>query len=385
MPLTKVSFSVIQVANNVTSTTVGNTTSIPSFTFDQNGVITAASNTAISGAGITANTVANSAFQTGAVENYLRGANLDFGMRNRIINGAMRIDQRNAGANVTSTTDSTYTLDRWKARLTQSSKYSVQQNAGSVTPPVGFTNYLGVTSLSAYSVGASDFFVLQQVIEGFNVADLGFGTANAKTITISFWVRSSLTGTFGGSIYNDGGSRNYPFTYSISTANTWEQKSVTIAGDTSGTWGTINGAGIQLQFGLGVGSTYSGTAGAWAATNYLSATGATSVVGTNGATFYITGVQLEVGSTATSFDTRSYGTELVLCQRYYQKHSGELFSSYGATINYINWLYKVTMRATPTITGSTGTSLVITVDAATNYSSGAAYSSFSNPTASAEL
>jgi hypothetical protein len=319
MPLTKVSFSVIQVANNVTSTTVGNTSSIPSFTFDQNGVITSASNTAISGAGITANTIANSAFQTGSIENYSRATGLFSGMRNRIINGAMVIDQRNAGANVTPTSDSTYTLDRWKARLTQSSKYSVQQNAGSVTPPAGFTNYLGVTSLSAYSVGASDFFVIQHVIEGFNVADLGFGTANAKTITISFWVRSSLTGTFGGSVYNDGGSRNYPFTYTISSANTWEQKSITIAGDTSGTWTTTSGAGLQLQIGLGVGSTYSGTAGAWAATNYLSATGATSVVGTNGATFYITGVQLEVGSTATSFDYRQTGTELALCQRYYEK------------------------------------------------------------------
>jgi hypothetical protein len=242
-------------------------------------------------------------------------------MKNRIINGAMVIDQRNAGASVTPTSDSTYTLDRWKARLTQSSKYSVQQNAGSVTPPAGFTNYLGVTSLSAYSVSASDFFVIQQVIEGFNVADLGFGTANAKTITISFWVRSSLTGTFGGSVYNDGGSRNYPFTYTISSANTWEQKSITIAGDTSGTWATTSGAGLQLQIGLGVGSTYSGTAGAWSATNYLSATGATSVVGTNGATFYITGVQLEVGSTATSFDYRPFGTELMLCQRYFWRQT----------------------------------------------------------------
>ena len=283
-------------------------------------------------------------------------------MKNRLINSAMVIDQRNAGASVTPTTDATYTLDRWKARLTQSSKYSVQQNAGSVTPPAGFTNYLGVTSLSAYSVGTNDFFVLQQVIEGFNVADLGFGTANAKTITISFWVRSSLTGTFGGSIYNDGGSRNYPFTYSISTANTWEQKSVTIAGDTTGTWLTNSSAGLQLQIGLGVGSTYSGTAGSWSGSNFLSATGATSVVGTNGATFYITGVQLEVGSTATSFDYRPYGTELGLCQRYYQ------FSTYGTTSYPSSGGYArayasfpVIMRTAPTMTftdsGSGGSSI----------------------------
>ena len=150
MPLTKASFAVIQVANNVTSTTVGNSTSIPSITFDQNGVITSASNTAISGAGITANTVANSAFQTGSVENYLRGANLNFGMRNRIINGAMVIDQRNAGASITPT-NGQFSLDRFQQLLSQSSKYTAQQNAGSVTPPVGFTNYLGATSSSAYS------------------------------------------------------------------------------------------------------------------------------------------------------------------------------------------------------------------------------------------
>jgi hypothetical protein len=288
------------------------------------------------------------------------------GFKNRIINGAMVIDQRNAGASVTPTADATYTLDRWKARLTQSSKYSVQQNAGSVTPPAGFTNYLGVTSLSAYSVGASDFFVIQQVIEGFNVADLGFGTANAKTITISFWVRSSLTGTFGGSVYNDGGSRNYPFTYTISSANTWEQKSITIAGDTSGTWATTSGAGLQLQIGLGVGSTYSGTAGAWSATNYLSATGATSVVGTNGATFYITGIQLEVGTAATNFDVRSYGTELALCQRYYQQFSGNAgtpvgnASAYNGSFAICNVFFLVAMRRAPTGITTTGSFLMYT-------------------------
>jgi hypothetical protein len=242
-----------------------------------------------------------------------------FAMRNRIINGAMVIDQRNAGASVTPTSSS-YTLDRWYTILTQSSKFSVQQNAGSVTPPVGFSKYIGITSLSSYSVGAGDYFLLTQSIEGFNTADFGFGTANASTVTLSFWVRSSLTGTFGGSLVNSGFSRSYPFTYTISAANTWEQKTVTIAGDTTGTWiGATNGIGLRVQFGLGVGSTYSGTAGSWAATEYDSATGATSVVGTNGATFYITGVQLEKGSTATSFDYRPYGTELALCQRYYYK------------------------------------------------------------------
>jgi hypothetical protein len=243
------------------------------------------------------------------------------GWVNRIINGDMRIDQRNAGASVTITNTAavTYTLDRWAAYGSQASKFSVQQNAGSVTPPSGFTNYLGATSLSAYSVGSSENFTLTQNIEGFNTADLGWGAAGAQAITLSFLVRSSLTGTFGGALVNSAVNRSYPFSYTISAANTWEQKTITVAGDTSGTWVTNNGVGIRCIFGLGVGSSGSGTAGAWAGTLYQSATGATSVVGTSGATFYITGVQLEAGSVASPFERRDYGRELIMCQRYFQK------------------------------------------------------------------
>ena len=242
------------------------------------------------------------------------------GFKNRLINSAMVIDQRNAGASVTPTTDNTYTLDRFVTALSQSSKFSVQQNAGSVTPPAGFNNYLGVTSLSAYSVLAGDYFAIQQRIEGFNTLDLGWGAAGASTVTLSFWVRSSLTGTFGGCLANSAFNRSYPFSYTISSANTWEQKTITITGDTSGTWLKTNGIGIRVNFALGYGATYgNGTAGAWVGSDLESVTGATSVVGTNGATFYITGVQLEKGSTATSFDYRPYGTELALCYRYYTK------------------------------------------------------------------
>jgi hypothetical protein len=244
-----------------------------------------------------------------------------YALKNRIINGAMVIDQRNAGASVTAGATSAYFLDRWNFNCSQASKLSFQQNAGSVTLPAGFTNYLGATSLSAYTVGAGELFTICQIIEGYNTSDLGWGTANAKTVTLSFQVYSSLTGTFGGSIRNYAGSRSYPFTYSISTANTWTTISVTIAGDTGGTtsWnlGTSTGS-IIVWFGLGVGTTLSGTAGSWSGSNYVSATGATSVVGTNGATFYITGVQLEVGTQATGFEYRQYGTELALCQRYFQ-------------------------------------------------------------------
>jgi hypothetical protein len=293
------------------------------------------------------------------------GVNYD-GYKNRIINGAMVIDQRNAGASVTPASGS-YTLDRWIVETSQASKFSLQQNQGSVTPPAGFSNYLGITSLANTSLGAGDYFMVEQRIEGFNTADLDFGKSTAKTITLSFWVRSSLTGNFGGALGNSAGNRSYPFTYTISSANTWTQISVTIAGDTTGTWiGATNGAGLIVYFGLGMGSTYSGTAGSWASSLYFSATGATSVVGTNGATFYITGVQLEKGSTATSFDYRPYGTELALCQRYYCKTfdigtaPGNNITTSGAFMlgnissgNYepsITWRFPVDMRTAPTLT-----------------------------------
>jgi hypothetical protein len=242
-------------------------------------------------------------------------------LKNRLINGDMRIDQRNAGASVTASTtgNEIYTLDRWSYYASQASKFSVQQNAAAVTPPAGFTNYLGITSSSAYSITSSDWFTIKQSIEGFNGSDLGWGTANAKTVTLSFWVRSSLTGTFGGSVRNSLGNRSYPFSYSIPVANTWTLISITIAGDTSGTWATDNTTFAQIFFGLGVGSSNSGTAGAWAASGFGSATGATSVVGTNGATFYITGVQLEIGTSATPFERRVFSQELINCQRYFEK------------------------------------------------------------------
>jgi len=244
-------------------------------------------------------------------------------LKNRLINGAMAIDQRNAGASVTAsvTAAQTYTLDRWAYQASQASKFTIQQNAASVTPPVGFKNYLGITSSAATSIGASDYFLIDQCIEGYNIADLNWGTANAKTVTLSFQVYSSLTGTFGGSILNNAANRSYPFTYTISSANTWTTISITIAGDTSGTWLATNGTGMFISFGLGMGSTYSGTAGAWAGAGYYSATGATSVVGTSGATFYITGVQLEVGSSATGFEYVNYQTSLANCQRYYYRWS----------------------------------------------------------------
>jgi len=273
---------------------------------------------------------------------------LGYGFKNRIINGDMRIDQRNAGASVTITTlgGGQYTLDRWFGQASQSSKFSVQR---STTAPAGFTNSLLVTSLSSYSVTSGDYFSIKQSIEGFNGADLAFGTANAATVTISFRVYSSLTGTFGAVLQNGAFNRSYPFTYTISAANTWTTISVTIPGDTSGTWATDNSSGLVVIFGLGVGSTYSGTAGSWQGANLISATGATSVVGTNGATFYITGVQLEAGTVASPFERRPYGTELALCQRYFEVGQPNQTISLPANCR-INAYFSVVKRAAPTLT-----------------------------------
>jgi hypothetical protein len=279
------------------------------------------------------------------------------GFRNRLINGGMVIDQRNAGASVAITTSSNYTVDRWRGIASQDGKYTVQQNSGSITPPAGFSNYLGAVSLSSFSGNNTDVFCLNQGIEGFNVADLGWGAAGAQSITLSFWVRSSLTGTFGGALRNAAAARSYPFAYTITAANTWEFKTIPIAGDTTGTWLTNNGVGIGVNFGLGVGSTLSGTAGAWASASLLSATGATSVIATNGATFYITGVQLEAGTVASPFERRDYGRELMMCQRYCVLLGGEDGEShvgagtwYATTAAIYQMRLPVKMRASPTLT-----------------------------------
>jgi hypothetical protein len=274
----------------------------------------------------------------------------------------MVIDQRNAGASVTITANPQYTLDRWFAGVTLGSKISIQQNAGSVTPPAGFKNYLGVTSLAATTPGTNDVYYLQQSIEGYNISDLGFGAAGALTVTLSFWVRSSLSGTFGAVLVNASSNRSYPFNYTIASANTWTQITQTISGDTTGTWATDNSTGFQLRFGLGAGSTYQGTAGAWGTANVVTTTGATSVVGTNGATFYLTGVQLEVGSVATPFEREIFSITLAKAQRYYQTSYplGQVSQTAtnptdGATFISINTSdtgnggpLPVAMRATPT-------------------------------------
>jgi hypothetical protein len=276
---------------------------------------------------------------------------------NRIINGAMVIDQRNAGASVS--INGSFAVDRW----------SFGRDGGTVAvsrstvAPAGFINSLLFSVTTGYSPTSAQQNNIRQFVEGFNVSDLGWGTANASTITLSFWVRSSLTGTFAGSLINSAYDRSYVFSYTIASANTWEQKTVTISGDTSGTWLTDNGTGIRVFFDMGSGSNYNATAGVWSAGEKRNVSGAVQPITTTGATFYITGVQLEKGSTATSFDYRPYGTELALCQRYFQTSyfgnavgtattSNQIQYTASSTFSYwsTNVFFQETMRAAPTVT-----------------------------------
>jgi hypothetical protein len=237
--------------------------------------------------------------------------------RNRIINGAMMVDQRNAGALISNPASNSYGLDRWCTNLSDSSYYTIQQNAGSVTPPPGFTKYYGVTSTGVNGVAT---YTIRQLIEGYNIADFDFGKSTAKTITVSFWVRSSLTGLFSAALKNGNYDRSYVFTYTISQANTWQYVTATIPGDTTGTWATDNSLGMTLWIAMGVSVAATAPSNnAWISGDYRGASGTTNVMGTNGATFYLTGVQLEVGSSATTFEYRPFGKELLLCQRYYEK------------------------------------------------------------------
>ena len=275
------------------------------------------------------------------------------GSKNLLINGAMVLDQRNSASAVTPS-DGNYTLDRFHVDASAASKFSVQQVTDA---PTGFSNSLKVTSLSAYTPSSSDFLDIQQPIEGFNSAQLNLGTANAKVMTLSFYVKSSLTGTFGGAFSNSAYNRSYPFTYTISAANTWERKTITLTGDTSGTWiGSTNGIGLRVVWSVGAGSGRINTAGAWVGSLALGATGQTNVVATNAATWQITGCQLEINDTSTDFEHENYGTTLAKCQRYFYKESyggsGPFATQYEANHKFVHVFHPTTMRALPSSTVS---------------------------------
>jgi hypothetical protein len=279
------------------------------------------------------------------------------GFRNRLINSDMRIDQRNAGAAVTNA--SGVILDRWADFKAGSGQYTAQQ---STTAPTGFTNSFQHTVTNAVTPAASDIYQITQAIEGFNTADLGFGTANAQSVTLSFWVRSSITGSWAASLSNgiSSGRRSYVATYTISVANTWEYKTITIPGDTAGTWATNNTAGIAVHFDQGSGSNHNATAGVWTASSGTSegrrTSGTVNLIGTAGATFYITGVQLEAGSVASPFERRDYGRELIMCQRYYQILAGYFAITEPGRDDRTTGSpsLKASMRSSPTVTFSSG-------------------------------
>jgi hypothetical protein len=242
------------------------------------------------------------------------GAGGFVGMKNRIINGDMRVDQRNLGS-VTIANSWTYTLDRWAFFSHATGKYSVVKSSDA---PPGFASSMLITSLSAYTPSASEYCGFKQAIEGYNVADLDFGLSTAKTVTLSFWIKSSSTGNYGGSLYNVGATRSYPFSYTINTANTWEKKIITIAGDVSGTWNKDNTDGIIIDWLIGAGSTYLTSSTGWT-TGWNHPASSNNLLATSGATLRIAGVQFESGPQATPFEYRHYGAELGLCQRYYHQ------------------------------------------------------------------
>ena len=273
--------------------------------------------------------------------------------RNRIINGAMVFDQRNGGSSV-AFTSAAYKLDRWVGAVGTATGTTIQRSTTSAT---GFSNSALITIGTGASPVAGAVNRIYQVIEGYNISDFAWGTASASAITLSFWVRSSVTGTFSGALYGASTIQSYPFTYTISAANTFEQKTIIISGPTTGTWNSTNGAGVYVNFDLGSGSTFKTSAGSWTTGTYIGVTGSTNLCETTGATFYLTGVQLEIGDTSTPFEhPRSYGDELARCQRYYfsSDEADSLLLSFGDVTSgdstYFTILHPTTMRTGPTIT-----------------------------------
>ena len=276
--------------------------------------------------------------------------------RNMVINGGMTISQRNSSWS--GLTASQYTLDRFSTDIGGGGAIDVAQ---STTAADGFVNSMSLTVATAdASIAAGDAYRVSHQIEGLNVGHLNWGSSSAQTVTLSFWVRSSITGTYGLGIANSAETENYVAEYIINSANTWEKKTVTVAGRTSGTWLTTNGIGLGIRWDLGSGTNYNGTAGSWQTTGskVYRTSSCVNWIANAGATFYLTGVQLEVGdlSTATPFEHEPYSVTLQKCQRYYETSNsiGRLsympFTAYNSTNTYGHWIYKVQKRTTPTIT-----------------------------------
>jgi len=285
--------------------------------------------------------------------NLAQGASNNVTFRNRIINGGMVIDQRNAGAAVTSS--GSFAVDRWFFNNATDGTLSVQQSTD-VPSGSGFKYSLKMTATAGDgTIGASQYCNLQHRIEGFNFADTGFGASGASAVTLSFWVKATVAGNYSVALYNGAENRINPQQFSVLASNTWEQKTITYAGDTSGTWLTTNGVGANVTFYPALGSNFLGSAG-WNAGGTFGVTGQSNAIASNSNIFAITGVQLEAGTTASPFEYRQYGTELNLCQRYYQRQigGGRHFIAGNGGVNscYPTAFLVQTLRSTPTFSYS---------------------------------
>ena len=300
----------------------------------------------------------------------------DVNFRNLIINGDMSIAQRTTSS-ATISSSGYFTVDRFLMNIdsTFNSIGTMQQNLDSLTPPGNFTNYVGIQIDTGTALSGSPYYNFRQQIEGNNIAYLKLGTSSAQKITVSFWVRSTKTGDFSFSLRNGSTDRSYVTTYNIASANTWEKKTITISGDTTGTWTTNNAVGLTVNFGLGnsLGSFSTSTLDSWISGSYTGSQSATDLVTTTGAKWYITGIQLEADTSASDFEFLPYDVNLNRCERYYQKSydlqdspttvtSTGLIEVSGFSDTSSNLLfsiqYKERMRATPTVTfyNSGGTS-----------------------------
>lgn len=284
--------------------------------------------------------------------------------RNRIINGAMEIDQRTNGASTSiAVGDGVMFLpDRWRFQKSSSSYGSTAQISS--TAPESFTSSLLVTVTSAFSPAAGDYFTLGQKIEGPNYADLQFGNAVAKSITVSFWVRSSVTGSYAISLSNANlYSRFIVKTITINSANTWEYKTVTFPGNTTGTWGISTSDSLYLRIDLGSGSSFNATASDTWSTSGFRLSSTVNFAANSGATFYLTGVQVEVGTSATPFERRSYGLELELCKRYRTRVGVAFDSDYNP---FVGGSSPISMRVAPSHVATNWSAIVANI----NYGTG---------------
>ena len=282
--------------------------------------------------------------------------------RNVLINGDIVIDQRDSDTTpITVGGTSTYGPDRWQGTETVTGAGFTIERA-SATPPNGFDQYLRITSTANATAGAAELAHIGQSIEGNNIKHFGFGQAWAKQFTLSFWVRSSLPGTYVANLRNDGPNRSYNAEYTINVADTWEFKEITITADTGGTWLYDTGRGVQVKWDLGSGANFVGAAGSWLSANDFTTSNQVDWIGTASATFDLTGVQLELGNRATAFEHRNRAHEEMLCSRYYQRIQGggagnQLLGAgvaASSTVAYITLLYPTggILRATPIINHS---------------------------------